>query len=145
MIGRGALLGVAPSGRYNRASLNWRRGSRMLKQWVLVVLAVFFLIVFVLSLVPFVVNAEAFRSTIESQLSNALGREVTMGHMTFAIMAGSLDAEDLSIADDPQFSNVPFLQAKKLNVGVEVLPIMFRHQVHITKLKIDTPSIQLIQ
>jgi AsmA protein len=117
----------------------------MLKQWVLVVLAVIFLIVFVLSLVPFVVNAEAFRSTIESELSSALGREVTMGHMTFAIMAGSLDADDLSIADDPQFSNVPFIQAKKLNVGVEVLPIVFHHRVHITKLKIDTPSIQLIQ
>ncbi len=117
----------------------------MLKQWVLVVLAVIFLMVFVLSLVPFVVNAEAFRSTIESELSSALGREVTMGHMTFAIMAGSLDADDLSIADDPEFSNVPFIQAKKLNVGVEVLPIMFHHRVHITKLRIDAPSIQLIQ
>ena len=68
-----------------------------------------------------------------------------MGHMTFAIMAGSLDADDISIADDPEFSNVPFIQAKKLNVGVEVLPIMFHHRVHITKLRIDTPSIQLIQ
>ena len=91
----------------------------MLKQWVLVVLAVIFLMVFVLSLVPFFVNAEAFRPTIESQLSSALGREVTMGRLTFAIMAGSLDADDISIADDPEFSAVPFIQAKKLNVGVE--------------------------
>ena len=71
----------------------------MLKQWVLVVLAVIFLMVFVLSLVPFVVNAEAFRSTIESELASALGREVTMGHMTFAIMAGSLDADDISSSE----------------------------------------------
>ena len=117
----------------------------MLKQWVLIVAAVVFLIVFMLSLVPFFVNAETFRPTIESQLSTALGREVTVGKLTFSIMAGSLDAEDISIADDPQYSAVPFLQAKKLNVGVEVLPIVFHHQVHITKLNIDTPSIQLIQ
>ncbi len=117
----------------------------MLKQWVLIVLAVIFLIVFVLSLVPFFVNAEALRPAIESQLSSALGREVTVGKLTFSIMAGSLDAEDISIADDPQYSAVPFIQAKKLNVGVEVLPIVFHHQVHITKLNIDTPSIQLIQ
>ena len=97
----------------------------MLKQWVLVVAAVIFLILFVLSLVPFFVNAEAFRPAIESQLSSALGREVTVGNLTFAIMAGSLDAEDISIADDPQYSAVPFIQAKKLNVGVEILPIVF--------------------
>jgi AsmA protein len=117
----------------------------MLKQWVLVVAAVVFLILFMLSLVPFFVNAETFRPTIQSQLSSALGREVTLGHLTFEILAGSLDAEDISISDDPQYSAVPFIQAKKLNVGVKVLPLVFSHQVHITKLNIDAPSIQLIQ
>ena len=117
----------------------------MLKQWVLVVAAVVFLIVLSLSLLPFFVNAETFRPVIESQLSNALGREVTLGRITFEIMAGSLDFEDISIADDPKFSAVPFIQAKKLNVGVEILPIVFHHRAHITKLNIDTPSIQLIQ
>ena len=117
----------------------------MLKQWVLVVAAVVFLLLFVLSLVPFFVNAESFRPTIESQLSSALGRQVTVGSLTFSIMAGSLDAEDISIADDPKYSAVPFIQAKKLNVGVEIFPIVFSHSMHITKLNIDTPSIQLIQ
>jgi AsmA protein len=117
----------------------------VLKQWVLAVAAVAVLIVFTVSLVPFFVNAEAFRPTIESELSSALGREVTMGHVTFAILAGSLDAEDIFIADDPEFSSIPFIQAKKLNVGVEVLQIVFHHRLHITRLNIDTPSIQLIQ
>ena len=117
----------------------------MLKQWVLVVAGIAFLILFIVSLVPFFVNAEALRPEIESQLSSALGREVTVGKLTFSIMAGSLDAEDISIADDPQYSAVPFIQASKLDVGVELLPIVFHHRVHITKLNIDTPSIQLIQ
>jgi AsmA protein len=117
----------------------------MLKQWVLVVAAVVFLVLFMISLVPFFVNAESFKPTIESQLSSSLGREVTVGQLTFSIMAGSLEADDISIADDPHYSAVPFIQAKKLSVGVEVLPIVFSHHVHITKLSIDTPSIQLIQ
>lgn len=117
----------------------------MLKQWVLVVTAILFLTLFVLSLVPFFVNAESFKPTLESQLSDALGREVTVGNLTFSIMARSLDAEEISIADDPNYSAVPFIQAKKLNVGVEILPIVFSHQLHITRLNIDTPSIQLIQ
>ena len=117
----------------------------MPKTWVLVVAGIVFLILFVVFLIPFFVNAETFRPTIESQLSSALGREVTLGKLTFSIMAGSLDAEDISIADDPRYSSVPFLQAKKLNLGVEIFPIVFHHQVHITKLNIDTPSIQLIE
>lgn len=117
----------------------------MLKQWVLVAAASVLLILFMLSLVPFFVNAESFRPAIESQLSSALGRQVTVGALKFSIMAGSLDAQDISIADDPKYSAVPFIQAKNLNVGVEVLPIVFSHSMHITKLNIDTPSIQLIQ
>ncbi len=117
----------------------------MLKQWVLVVAAVLFLILFVLSLVPFFVNAEALRPTVENQLSSALGREVTLGHLTFSIMAGNLVADDIFVADDPAFSAVPFIQAKKLDVGVKILPIVFDHEVRITRLNIDSPSIQLIQ
>ncbi len=117
----------------------------MLKQWVLVVAAVIFLILFVLSLVPFFVNADSFRPAIESQLSSALGREVTVGSLTFSIMARSLDADDISISDDPKYSAVPFIQARRLNIGVKLLPIVFSHQLHITKLNIDTPSIQLVQ
>jgi len=120
-------------------------GNLMLKQWVLIAAAVVFLVLFIVSLVPFFVNAESFRPTIESQLSSALGREVTVGHLTFSIMAGSLEAEDISIADDRNYSAVPFIQAKKLNVGVEVFPIVFSHSMHITRLNIDSPSIQLIQ
>ena len=72
-------------------------------------------------------------------MSSALGREVTLGHLTFSIMAGTLVADDISIADDPAFSAVPFVQAKKLDVGVKILPIVFHHEVRITRLNIDSP------
>lgn len=117
----------------------------ILKQWVLVVAAVAFLLLFLLSLVPFVVNAEAFKPEIEGQLSRALGREVTLGHISYTFFGGRLTAEDISIADDPAFSSVPFIQAKTLEVGIKTLPFLFGHNVRITRLSIDSPSIQLIQ
>ena len=107
-----------------------------------VLIAVFFLVILV---VPFFVNADTFRPTVESQLSSALGRNVTLGRLSFSLLAGSLVAEEIVISDDPSFSSVPFIQAKKLDVGVKVLPFLFHRQVEITKLSIDTPSIQLIQ
>ncbi|HEY2466382.1 MAG TPA: AsmA family protein [Terracidiphilus sp.] len=107
-----------------------------------VVVGMFLLAIFI---VPFFVNADTFRPTVESQLSGALGRNVTLGKLSFSLFEGSLVAEDIAIADDPTFSSVPFIQAKKLDVGVEILPFLFHRNVRITKLNIDTPSIQLIQ
>ena len=131
-------------GRYNRPSLNWRR-NRMQKEWALPAAAVVLLMIFAVTLVPVFVNADTFRPAIENQLSSSFGREVTMGRLTLSILAGNLVADDIAIADDPSFSSVPFIQAKRLDVGVEVLPLVLHRQVHITRLNIDTPSIQLIQ
>jgi AsmA protein len=111
----------------------------MQKQWVLVFAAVALFMVFIVTLVPVFVNADTVRPTVESQLSSALGREVTLGRLTFSILAGNL------IADDRAYSSVPFVQAKKLDVGIQVLPFVFHRQVRITRLTIDSPSIQLIQ
>lgn len=117
----------------------------MQKEWALPAAAVVLLMIFIVTLVPVFVNADTFRPTVESQLSSALGREVTMGRLTLSIMAGNLVADEIAIADDPAYSSVPFIQAKRLDVGVKILPLVFHHQVQITRLNIDTPSIQLIQ
>ena len=107
-----------------------------------VVIAVFLLIIVV---VPFFVSADSFRPTVESKLSAALGRTVTIGRLTSSLLGGTLIADDIAIADDPSFSSVPFIQAKKLDVGVEMLPLLLHREVNITDLTIDSPSIQLIQ
>lgn len=109
---------------------------------IFIFLALFAAVIFVL---PFFLNADAFRSTVEGQLSSTLGRSVTMGKLSFSLVHGTLSADDLAVSDDPTFSSVPFLQAKKLEVGVEIFPLLLHHQVHITDLTLDTPSIQLIE
>ena len=101
----------------------------MQKEWALPAAAVVLLMIFIVTLVPVFVNADTFRPTVESQLSSALGREVTMGRLTLSIMAGNLVADEIAIADDPAYSSVPFIQAKRLDVGVKILPLVFHHQV----------------
>jgi AsmA protein len=117
----------------------------MEKRWVLMAAVVIGLFLIVIFLVPFFVNADTFRPTIEIQLSSALGRNVAVGKLSFSLLNGTLIADDIAISDDPVFSQVPFIQAKKLDVGVEILPFLFHREVRITRLNIDTPSIQLIE
>ncbi len=94
---------------------------------------------------PFLINVNNFRPQIESNLSSALGRPVKVGNLSLSILSGSVEADQLSIADDPKFSNAPFIQAKSLQVGVELMPLIFSKQLNVTKLLIEHPEISLLR
>lgn len=94
---------------------------------------------------PFLVNVNSFRPKLESELTTALGREVKVGNLSLSILSGSVSAEDLSIADDPAFSKDPFVRAKALNVGVEVMPLIFSKTLHVTGITLDKPEIVLLK
>src|SRR5450755_2237295 len=94
---------------------------------------------------PFLVNVNNFRPQIESNLSSALGRPVKVGNLDLSIFSGSVKADQLSIADDPKFSPSPFIQAKSLQVGVELLPLIFSKQLNVTHLRIEQPQITLLR
>jgi len=117
----------------------------MKKTWVRIAIAVAVLLLAVVIVVPFLVNADSFRPTVENQLTSALGRNVTLGHLSFSVFTGNLVAENIAIADDPAFSASPMLTAKSLSIGVELGKLLFHKQISITRLSIDTPAIQLIQ
>ncbi len=116
----------------------------MRKRWIQAITAVAVLGLVILLVIPFVVNADSFRPQIESQLSSSLNRKVTLGHLSLSLLTGSLVAEDISIADDPALSSTPFLEAKKLNLGIEIGQLLFHRTVKITELKVDSPAIHLI-
>lgn len=116
----------------------------MQKRWLRIAAAAVALFVLILLLVPFFVNADTFRPTLEAQLSRTIGRKITLGKLSFSLLRGSLVAENIAIADDPAFSAAPFLEAKSLSIGVEVMPLVFSHQVRITKLSADGPVIRLV-
>jgi AsmA protein len=109
-----------------------------------ILVAVVVLLLLVVLLVPLFINANTFRPTLESQLSDALGRKVTLGNLSFSVFSGSLVADNISVADDPAFSPKPFLQAQSLHIGVEVGPLLFHRQLLVTSFVADSPSINLV-
>lgn len=115
--------------------------KRILK-WIAIVIAV--LIVIALAL-PFLIDVNTFRPQIESQLTEALGRKVTVGNLKLSILSGSVGADDIAIADDPSFANTPFIRAKALNVGVELMPLIFSKQLHVTELSLTEPQVTLLR
>jgi AsmA protein len=102
------------------------------------------LIAIVLSL-PFLINVDQFRPTLESDLSTALGRDVKLGTLHFRIVGGEVTADDLSVAEDPAFGTPAFVKAKSLHVGVELWPFLVSRQLIVTDLNIDQPEIALVQ
>src|SRR5262249_48291447 len=95
--------------------------------------------------IPFLVNVNSFRPQIESTLSSALGRETKVGNLSLSILSGSVEANQLSIAEDPKFGTSPFLQAKSRKGGLELIPLIFSKQLHITHLLIEQPEIMLLR
>jgi len=107
-----------------------------------IVIVVLLLVVIAL---PFLINVNTFRPKLESDLSAALGRDVKVGNLSLSILTGSVGAEALSIADDPAFSKAPFIRAKSLKVGVEIMPLLFSKAVHVTDLTLEEPQISLLK
>jgi AsmA protein len=109
---------------------------------LLVVIAVIIVLVLV---APFLIPVNQFRPTIEEKASAALGRKVDVGNLSLSLFTGSLTADNLSIADDPKFSTSPFLTAKSIKVGVELLPLVLHKDLNITGIVIDSPGVTLLR
>ncbi len=103
------------------------------------------LILLIVLCIPLFLNADAFRTRIETALTTSLGRKVTLGNLDLSVLTGSLVAENATIADDPAFSNQPFLQASKVKIGIEMIPLIFSREIHITGFAIDSPKINLLR
>ena len=115
---------------------------KRLFKWVGILFAVVVLAVVCL---PFLINVDQFRPTLQSDLSSALGREVSLGNLQLKILSGEVTADDLSVAEDPAFGKPAFLQAKSLHVGVELWPFLFSRKLIVTNLTIDQPEIVALQ
>lgn len=91
------------------------------------------------------VDANTFRPMIESRLTAALSRKVTLGALNLSVMTGSLVANDLALAEDPKFGKTPFLTAKRLRIGVQMKPLIFNRQLIVRSFEVDAPQVHLIR
>jgi AsmA protein len=111
-------------------------------KWVAIAIVALLVILFIL---PFVIPVNKFRPTIEAKASEALGRKVQLGNLSLSIFGGSLEIDSVSVSDDPKFSNAPFLTAKTVKVGVELVPLIFSQQINVTGIEIIDPQMTMLK
>jgi len=110
-----------------------------------IISAIVGVIVVLVAITPFLIHVNQFRPFIEGRASASLGRKVDLGNLRLSLSSGSLTAETLAIADDPKFSNSPFLRAKSVSVGVELVPLILSRSLKVTGITIDSPQVTLIR
>ncbi|MFZ0640400.1 MAG: AsmA family protein [Candidatus Acidiferrales bacterium] len=115
------------------------------KKPIIIVTIVVGVILLVLIIAPFFINADQFRPQIEATLSQKLGRNVQLGHISVSLFSGSLTADQISIADDPTYSSQPFLTAKSFSVGIDVMPLIFSRDLRVHSLNFNDPQVQLLR
>src|SRR5512146_1469975 len=116
-----------------------------MKKALIIVGIVIVVLVAVAVAIPFFINVNQFRPTVEAQLTTALGRQVKIGDLSLSLLKGQLGASNITIADDPTFSRNPFVQAKALDISVEILPLIFSRAVHVKSLTLEQPQVALIR
>jgi AsmA protein len=99
----------------------------------------------VVAALPFLIDANQFKPALESNLSSALGRKVSIGNIHLAIFSGGVTVDDVSIADDPAFSRSPFLQARQLTAGVALIPLIFSKKLEVGSFTVTDPQVNLLR
>jgi AsmA protein len=102
-------------------------------------------LIVILIVLPFFINVNRYKPKVESAASTALGRQVTVGDLSLSIFSGSVGAQSVAIADDPSFGNAPFVTAKSLKVGIELMPLIFSQQLNVTDINLEEPQISLLK
>ena len=103
------------------------------------------ILVAILIAVPFFINVNSFRPKLEATASQVLGRQVKVGNLSLSILSGSVSADNISIAEDPAFGNTPFVTAKSLKVGVELMPLITSKELRVTGITLEQPQITLLK
>jgi AsmA protein len=115
------------------------------KRWIKIVLAIVVALVVIAAAIPLFVNPDQFRPEIETRLGAALNRNVSIGKLSLSLLAGGISASDISISDDPAFSRLPSLQAKSLDVGVEMWPLLTSRTLIIDSITVMEPKVSLLK
>jgi AsmA protein len=116
----------------------------MKKTLTIVAVIVVVLILIVIAL-PFMIDVNKFKPTIETNISDALGRKVEVGNISLAILSGGVSVDNVVIADDPAYSRTPFLQAKQVKVGVALLPLIFSKRLEVSSFTVTDPQVSLLR
>ena len=114
------------------------------RKLLLIAGAVVLFIIVVLAAVPLFVNVDRFRPQVEAQLKSALGRDVKIGKLGLSAFGGHVTAEDVAIADDPAFSQGPFITTKSVAVEASVMKLLTGGGLQVSSITLLEPQVTLI-
>ncbi len=118
--------------------------KNLAKTVLIIVAAVVVVLIVIVIALPFFVDVNRFKPTLETDLTAALGRKVEVGNIGLSILSGGVTVDDVSIADDPAFSQSPFLQAKEVKAGVALLPLIFSGRLAVSSFTVTDPQVSLL-
>ena len=85
------------------------------------------------------------RQTILDKVSTALGRPVHADDIKVTLGWGILaDVTGVQVADDPDISKKPFIEASNVYTRLQLLPLLAR-RIEVTEVVLDKPVIRIVQ
>lgn len=87
----------------------------------------------------------ANRERLLARASDAIGRPVEAAEIKASLGRGvSIEITGVKLDDDPDFSQLPFVQADKVFLKVEFIPLLFK-EIKVTELVLSQPQIRIIR
>ena len=87
----------------------------------------------------------ANRERLLARASDAIGRPVEAAEIKASLGRGvSIEITGVKLDDDPNFSQLPFVQADKVFLKVEFIPLLFK-EIKVTELVLSQPQIRIIR
>jgi uncharacterized protein involved in outer membrane biogenesis len=93
---------------------------------------------------PFLLNGNSFRPTLQAQAEQRLHRPVTVGDIQVKTFPLALAISDLNIGQPAGVaSKLPFVEAKQVSVAVDLWPLL-RKEVVVRSVELKSPRIELV-
>jgi len=114
------------------------------KLWITAGIILALLILAVL-IIPHVIDINRYHGQIQAELENKLGRQVSLGRMSFSVFPPSFEVANATVGEDPSLNTGrPFATTEKLSVHVKFWPLLFKN-LQISSLELDQPRIELVR
>jgi uncharacterized protein involved in outer membrane biogenesis len=116
-----------------------------MRKIVIAIFVVVLVVILAAVVVPFFVDANAYRGKIEAELTSKLGRDVKLGNLHLRLVPFNFKADSITIAEDPRFqTGHPFAQSGLISVSPKLGPLLHK-DVQITSVELVRPQVQLVR
>ena len=92
-------------------------------------------------------DADQYLAQITQKASIALGRPVSLGHISlgFSDQGITFDAGPLAVADDASFTKQPFITVDRIRISLDLEPLILHREIHIRNILLQSPQIHFIR